>query len=98
MTTVSNTTSTTASTTSNTGTGTNALSQSEKNFLTLITAQLKNQDPTDTNSLTSYYSTLAQYYAVDTQSTSNTKLDSILTELQKVDADLQKQSTTTTTA
>jgi len=47
-------------------------------FLTLLVAQLKNQDPTNPTDSGEYLSQLASFSSVEQQIQSNTKLDSII--------------------
>ena len=48
-------------------------------FLQLLVAQLKNQDPTSPMDSTSYLSQLASFSTVEAQTNTNNKLDSLLT-------------------
>lgn len=48
-------------------------------FLQLLVAQLKNQDPTSPMDSTSYLSQLASFSTVEAQTNTNSKLDSLLT-------------------
>lgn len=48
-------------------------------FLQLLVAQLKNQDPTSPMDSTSYLSQLASFSTVEAQTNTNAKLDSLLT-------------------
>lgn len=52
-----------------------------KTFLTLLTAQLRNQDPMNPQDSTQFIAQLAQFSAVEQQVASNDKLDAILTAL-----------------
>ncbi|WP_341992253.1 flagellar hook assembly protein FlgD [Azorhizobium sp. AG788] len=79
MTTVSGV-STATSTTSSASTSTATTSTVDYNqFLQLLVAQLKNQDPTEPMDSTSYLSQLASFSQVEAQTNTNTKLDSLLT-------------------
>lgn len=79
MTTVSGV-STSTNTTSTASTSTASASTVDYNqFLQLLVAQLKNQDPTEPMDSTSYLSQLASFSSVEAQTNTNTKLDSLLT-------------------
>jgi flagellar basal-body rod modification protein FlgD len=49
-------------------------------FLNLLVAQLKNQDPTNPTDPTQFVSQLASFSAVEQQLNANSKLDSLLTQ------------------
>lgn len=80
MTTTSATTGTTTGTTSSSSaTGTdNTLNYDD--FLQLLVAQLKNQDPTNPTDATTFVSQLASFSAVEQQVNTNSKLDALLTQ------------------
>jgi len=73
--------STSTSTSTNTASTTAAKSSTVdyNQFLQLLVAQLKNQDPTSPMDSTSYLSQLASFSSVEAQTNTNTKLDSLLT-------------------
>lgn len=70
------TSTTSSSSTSSTGTN-NTLNYNE--FLNLLVAQLKNQDPTNPADPTTFVSQLASFSAVEQQVNANSKLNSLLT-------------------
>ncbi len=79
MTTVSGV-STSTSSTSSTSSSTASTSTVDYNqFLQLLVAQLKNQDPTEPMDSTEYLSQLASFSQVEAQTNTNAKLDSLLT-------------------
>lgn len=51
----------------------------QSDFLALMTAQLKNQDPTKPIDSTQYLSQLASFSAVEQQTQTNSKLDALMT-------------------
>ncbi len=70
----------TSTSTSNTATTAAKSSTVDYNqFLQLLVAQLKNQDPTSPMDSTAYLSQLASFSSVEAQTNTNTKLDSLLT-------------------
>ncbi len=70
---------TAASSASQTVNGTvNSINYNE--FLTLLVAQLKNQDPSNPTDPTQFVSQLASFSAVEQQLATNAKLDSLLTQ------------------
>ena len=71
-TTAAQTTSGTTSATSNT--------LDYNNFLQLLVAQLKNQDPTNPSDPTAFVSQLASFSSVEQQINTNSKLDALLTQ------------------
>jgi flagellar basal-body rod modification protein FlgD len=76
---VTGTNTSTASTNStNAASRANALSYDE--FLTLLVAQLKNQDPTNPTDPTQFVSQMASFSAVEQQLNTNSKLDTLLTQ------------------
>ena len=50
------------------------------NFLELLVAQLKNQDPTNPSDPTAFVSQLASFSSVEQQVNTNSKLDALLTQ------------------
>ena len=82
--TVGNTTSTPTTTNTNgTTTGTNDLSQLSGNFstfLTLLTTQLKNQDPTSPMDSNQFTQQLVEYSQVEQQINTNTNLQTLITQ------------------
>ena len=56
-------------------------------FLQLLIAQLKNQDPTSPSDSTQFVSQLASFSAVEQQTQTNSKLDSLLTNSKLSQAD-----------
>ncbi len=50
------------------------------NFLQLLVAQLKNQDPTNPSDPTTFVSQLASFSSVEQQVNTNSKLDALLTQ------------------
>ena len=66
-------------TTTQVGAGANDSNMNE--FLTLLTAQLKNQDPTNPTDPTQFVSQLAQFSTVEQLTQSNTTLDTISSSL-----------------
>ena len=50
------------------------------NFLQLLVAQLKNQDPTNPSDPTAFVSQLASFSSVEQQVNTNSKLDALLTQ------------------
>lgn len=80
MTSVSTTGSATSSQTSQTATtSTKSTTLDYNSFLTLLVAEMKNQDPTNPTDPMQYTSQLASFSAVEQQVNANSKLDSILT-------------------
>jgi len=82
MTTVTPTSSTPAATTSTASTG-DAMSQLSGNFstfLTLLTAQLKNQDPTSPMDSSTFTQQLVEYSQVEQQINTNTNLQTLITQ------------------
>ncbi|GGF47936.1 flagellar basal body rod modification protein FlgD [Azorhizobium oxalatiphilum] len=77
MTTVSSVNSTTTTTTSSTTASQNTVDYNQ--FLQLLVAQLKNQDPTEPMDSTQYLSQLASFSQVEAQTNTNNKLDTLLT-------------------
>jgi|SRR5208337_657902 len=69
------TTQTTSSTSSSTGT-----TLDYNNFLQLLVAQMKNQDPTNPSDPTTFVSQLASFSSVEQQVNTNSKLDALLTQ------------------
>ncbi len=51
-----------------------------QNFLQLLVAQLKNQDPTNPSDPTTFVSQLASFSTVEQQVNTNSKLDALLTQ------------------
>lgn len=95
---------TVASTTSSTSTNTaaaastaakNASTVDYNQFLQLLVAQLKNQDPTQPMDSTAYLSQLASFSQVEQQTNTNKKLDTLLSAsaLQSADAAIGKTVT-----
>jgi flagellar basal-body rod modification protein FlgD len=81
MTTVAPTTSTTAATTSTSSSASSSLDQLSGNFqtfLSLLTTQLKNQDPTAPMDSNTFTQQLVMYSQVEQQIDTNTKLDSLI--------------------
>ncbi len=76
---VSSSTSTTKTATSTNTATASANSVDYNQFLQLLVAQLKNQDPTSPMDSTQYLSQLAAFSQVEQQTNTNTKLDSLLT-------------------
>lgn len=74
---VSTSTSTSTSTSNTTAAKSSTVDYNQ--FLQLLVAQLKNQDPTSPMDSTSYLSQLASFSSVEAQTNTNTKLDSLLT-------------------
>jgi flagellar basal-body rod modification protein FlgD len=54
----------------------------EKDFLTLLTAQLKNQDPLQPQDDSAFVAQLAQFSSLEQQMQTNTSLNQIMTQLQ----------------
>ena len=76
---VTGTNTSTASTNSTSAAGTaNTLNYNE--FLSLLVAQMKNQDPTNPADPTQFVSQLASFSAVEQQVNMNSKLDTLLTQ------------------
>jgi flagellar basal-body rod modification protein FlgD len=72
---------TTTANASGSGAGTNALTQLSSdfnNFLTLLTTQLKNQDPLSPMDSTQFTAQLVAFTGVEQQINTNTKLDSLI--------------------
>lgn len=81
---VSTNTQTSSSATTQSQTTTNASQSATLDynaFLTLLTAQLKNQDPTNPQDATEFMSQLASFSTVEQQIKSNNKLDSLITSM-----------------
>jgi flagellar basal-body rod modification protein FlgD len=80
-----------AATQSNTATGTSATSPSAtigyNDFLQLLVAQMKNQDPTSPTDMTQYTSQLAQLSTVEQAIQTNAKLDTLLSSSALAQAD-----------
>lgn len=91
MTTVNGTTSATSTTqspVSQTESSTTGASTLDYNaFLTLLTAQMKYQDPTNPTDSTEFVSQLASFSAVEQGVKTNTKLDSLITSMALNQAD-----------
>ena len=86
MTTVSSTTAATAATAAGTAAaaGTNAYnSLGEGDFLTLLTTQLANQDPTQPVDNTQMLAQLAQFSSLSAQNQTNTQLTTISDQIAK---------------
>jgi flagellar basal-body rod modification protein FlgD len=73
-----NATTATQSNSSTTSGTTNTLDYN--NFLQLLVAQLKNQDPTNPSDPTAFVSQLAAFSSVEQQVNTNSKLDALLTQ------------------
>jgi flagellar basal-body rod modification protein FlgD len=56
------------------------------NFLQLLVAQLKNQDPTNPSDPTTFVSQLASFSSVEQQVNTNSKLDALLTQTELAQA------------
>ena len=80
MTTTSATTGTTTGTTSSSSTTGTDNTLNYDDFLQLLVAQLKNQDPTNPTDATTFVSQLASFSAVEQQVNTNSKLDALLTQ------------------
>ena len=76
-----NATTTATQTTSSITAGTNN-TLDYNNFLQLLVAQLKNQDPTNPSDPTAFVSQLASFSSVEQQVNTNSKLDALLTQTQ----------------
>lgn len=99
MTSVSSTTSSTSTSSSSSSSSSSTKSSSTVDydqFLQLLVAQLKNQDPTEPMDSTAYLSQLASFSQVEQQTNTNSKLDTLLTSsaLQTADAAIGKTVTT----
>jgi flagellar basal-body rod modification protein FlgD len=93
---VSATSSTTSSTASSTTAATTASATVDYNqFLQLMVAELKNQDPTTPTDPTQFMSQLASFSQVEQQINTNTKLDTMLTSqaLSQADATIGRTVT-----
>ena len=78
---VAGTSATTANQTeSSTTSGTGKTTLNYDNFLKLLVAQLKNQDPTNPSDPTAFVSQLASFSSVEQQVNMNSKLDALLTQ------------------
>jgi len=75
---VSNTTTTSSTTSSSTSSARTSLSSNFQTFLTLLTTQLQNQDPTSPMDSNQFTQQLVQYSQVEQQIDTNTKLDSLI--------------------
>jgi flagellar basal-body rod modification protein FlgD len=69
---------TAATTTAISQSGSNSIKSDYASFLNLLTAQLKNQDPTKPADATQFVAQLAQFSSVEQQVNTNAKLDSLL--------------------
>ncbi|KXV79452.1 flagellar biosynthesis protein FlgD [Acetobacter malorum] len=76
--TAANTNTTTTSSTAGTTSALSSLAQNYTTFLTLLTTQLKNQDPSSPMSTDTFTSELAQFAGVEQQVETNTKLSSLI--------------------
>ncbi len=79
VTTATSTNSATAQTSSSSS-STNGSTLNYENFLQLLVAQLKNQDPTNPSDPTTFVSQLASFSSVEQQVNTNSKLDALLTQ------------------
>ncbi len=78
--TVTATGATTAAQTTSSSTASTNNTLDYNNFLQLLVAQLKNQDPTNPADPTAFVSQLASFSAVEQQVNTNSKLDALLTQ------------------
>ncbi|WP_029005599.1 flagellar hook assembly protein FlgD [Azorhizobium doebereinerae] len=74
-----NTSSTSSTNSSSSSSSTSTSSVDYNQFLQLLVAQLKNQDPTSPMDSTAYLSQLASFSQVEQQTNTNSKLDTLLT-------------------
>ena len=78
--TVTATSATTAAQTTSSSTASTNNTMDYNNFLQLLVAQLKNQDPTNPSDPTAFVSQLASFSSVEQQVNTNSKLDALLTQ------------------
>ncbi len=83
----SNTGTTTGSTTATSSTDGKAATADYNTFIKLLIAQMKNQDPTKPMDSTEFVSQLASFSAVEQQTQTNTKLDSMAQSLKNIMVD-----------
>lgn len=83
----SNTGTTTGSTTATSSTDGKAPNADYNTFIKLLIAQMKNQDPTKPMDSTEFVSQLASFSAVEQQTQTNTKLDSMAQSLKNIMVD-----------
>ncbi len=81
------TTSVTSTATATTAAAAKSASVNYNQFLQLMVAELKNQDPTKPTDPTQFLSQLASFSSVEQQLNTNTKLDSMLTSQALIQAD-----------
>lgn len=82
VTTIDTTQSTYSALSSATSTATSGATLDELDFLTLLVAQLENQDPLNPQDSTEFASQLAEYSSLEQQTLTNEKLDSLLASSQ----------------
>lgn len=97
MTTVSptNTATSTSTATSTTAAAAKSAAVNYDQFLQLMVAELKNQDPTNPTDPTQFLSQLASFSSVEQQLNTNTKLDTMLTSQALTQADASLGRTVT---
>ena len=97
MSTVTGTTPTPTATTT-TSTSKPSFNKDQQNFLKLFTDELKNQDPTSPTDISTYYSTINQYYSLQQQVNTNDTLARIESYLKTASNTTTPTPTSTTSA